>query len=89
MFIELLLTEAPRKGLKVREPELFRLVEKNFGEISEALERGYSWRQIFGAFTKYYKAEWRQYWGVQLIREYYERIRKEQENEVRENGLDR
>ena len=45
MFTELLQTEIPRKGLKVREPELFSLVEKNFNEISAALEEGYSWKE--------------------------------------------
>ena len=82
MFIELLLTESPRKGLKVREPELFSLVEKNFDEISEALERGYSWRQITKAFRECYRNERRFCWGGDYIRRYYERIRKEQENEM-------
>ena len=80
MFIELLLTESPQKGLKVQEPELFGLVEKNFYEISEALERGYSWRQIIRAFVKYYEAEWKEYWGVTFIRRYYERIKKEEQS---------
>ena len=46
MFTELLLEETPRKNLKVREPELFYLVEKNSSEFSVALEKGYSWEQI-------------------------------------------
>ena len=77
MFTELLQTEIPRKGLKVREPELFSLVEKNFNEISAALEEGYSWKQIVKAFVKYYETEWNPYWGHALIWEYYKRIKKE------------
>ena len=46
MFLKLLLEETPRKGLKVRVPELFYLVEKNFNEITSALEQGYSWEQV-------------------------------------------
>ena len=77
MFTELLQTERPLKGLRVREPELFSLVEENFGEISAALEEGYSWKQIVKAFVKYYEAEWNPYWGHALIWEYYKRIKKE------------
>ena len=80
MFIELLLTESPQKGLRVREPELFGLVEKNFGEISEALERGYSWRQITKAFVKCYRDEWKFCWAGDYIRRYYERIKKEEQS---------
>ena len=80
MFIELLLKETPRKNLKVREPELFYLVEKNSSEFSVALEKGYSWEQIERAFMKFYSAEWKSYWGRQFIRRYYERIQGERKN---------
>ncbi|MBQ2616344.1 MAG: hypothetical protein IJF90_05750 [Synergistaceae bacterium] len=81
MFIELLLMESQRKGLKVREPELFRLVEKNCDEITEALEKGYSWKQITKAFAECYRDEWKFCWAGDYIRRYYERIRKEKGNE--------
>lgn len=79
MFIELLLSEKPRKELKVQEPEIFYLVEKNFSEISTALEKGYGWEQIERAFIKCYSTEWKSYWSRSFIRRYYERIRRERE----------
>ena len=81
MFLKLLLEETPRKGLKVRVPELFYLVEKNFNEITSALEQGYSWEQVERAFMKGCGAEWKNYWCSSFIRRYYERIEREHEAE--------
>ena len=80
MFTDLLLKETPRKNLKVREPELFYLVEKNLSEIFSALEKGYSWEQIERAFMKFYSAEWKSYWSRHFIKRYYERIQGERKN---------
>ena len=80
MLIECLLSELPRKGLKVREPELFSLVEKVSDEISGALEKGYDWKQIERAFMKCYSTEWKPYWARPFIRRYYERIQGEKQN---------
>ena len=65
----------------VRNPELFEIVKKHFDEISQAKQKGYSWRQITETAVKAWQetGEWKNdaYWDESFIYNYYYKIKRE------------